>query len=227
MDFGRAFTYVFDDPEWIKKILIGGLITLIPLVGSFIVYGYTLEIARRVYFESEERLPAWDDFGGYLMRGFIFWIAMLIWFLPITLLIGCVVVVLIAAGSTGEDAAVALSTLAAFALFGLVLLVVLLWSLTVLPILAGRYAVERRFRAAFQFGEILVDLRRAGPLPLLLLFVLYFVAGFIAQFGFLACFIGVIFTSFFANAVTAHGVGQVYRRARGLEAVSPASQITF
>ena len=38
MDIGKAFTYMFDDEEWVQKLVIGGLLTLvsvIPLVNIF------------------------------------------------------------------------------------------------------------------------------------------------------------------------------------------------
>ncbi len=37
MDFGKSFTYMFDDSEWLKKLAIGGLLALlsiIPVVGA-------------------------------------------------------------------------------------------------------------------------------------------------------------------------------------------------
>ncbi len=228
MDIGRAFTFVFDDEEWIKKILVGGLLSLIPLVGSFIVYGYMLEIVSRVYSDAEEPLPQWDDMGGYLARGFFLWIGVLIWFLPVTLLIGCVAVVLIVAGgSTGQDAAVAISTIAAIGLIGVMLFVILIWSVIVMPIILGRYAVKRSFGAMFQFGEIMGDIRQIGAMPILILLVIYFIAGFIGQLGFIACFVGIIFTSFYANVVTAHGAGQVYRRTLASDVAPPEASLSF
>ncbi len=48
MDFGKAFTFAFEDPDWLKKILINGLIGLIPLVGQIYLMGWGLEVARRI-----------------------------------------------------------------------------------------------------------------------------------------------------------------------------------
>jgi len=33
VDFGKAFTYIFDDPKWFDKIIIPILFGLIPIVG--------------------------------------------------------------------------------------------------------------------------------------------------------------------------------------------------
>ena len=43
-DFGKPFTYVFDDPRWLNKILIGGLFYLAGffLIGWFFILGYVV-----------------------------------------------------------------------------------------------------------------------------------------------------------------------------------------
>jgi len=229
VDIGRAFSFVFEDANWVKKILIGGLISLVPLLGGMVTYGYMLEIVRRAYEGSGDELPEWDDFGGYLLRGLILFAALLIWFLPVIVLLGCVVGLLIAATDTSDNDGVAvISSLVLFGVVSVLILVIVVWSVVFLPILAGRYAVERRFGALFEFGEIWSEVRRAGAVPLLLLFVTYLAASMIGQLGIIACFIGVIFTAFYSNLVIAHGAGQVYRRARSLgEPAAPTSAPAF
>ena len=44
MNFKKALTYIFDDPEWFNKILIPLLVSLIPLVGQMAVTGWMLEV---------------------------------------------------------------------------------------------------------------------------------------------------------------------------------------
>ncbi len=41
MEFGKAFTYVFEDKDWLKKIGIAALVSLIPLIGQLIVMGWS------------------------------------------------------------------------------------------------------------------------------------------------------------------------------------------
>ena len=57
MDIGSAFTFMFDDEEWVKKLAIGGGIAFLGSVlsGVFIgvvlflpLIGYTLETIKRV-----------------------------------------------------------------------------------------------------------------------------------------------------------------------------------
>ena len=42
MDIGRSFTYMFDDEKWLSKILIGGIINMVPIL-NFASWGDMLE----------------------------------------------------------------------------------------------------------------------------------------------------------------------------------------
>lgn len=217
MDIGRALSFVFDDHEWIKKILIGGLISLIPLIGGFIVYGYMIEIVQRVYGQATiDELPEWDDVGSYLTRGFIFWLGLALWALPFILLItGSILMVILLGVASGEDAIIGVSIGLFYLIFFPAIMLFSLGSALVIPLLLGRYAVQGRFGAMFEFPEIIVEVRQIGAVPLLLLVVTYFVATSVGQVGVFLCFVGVIFTAFYGNLVIAHAAGQTYRLAGG------------
>ncbi len=52
MDFGKAFTFMFEDPDWLRKLGIGTLVGLVGLLFSpvligfiplIILFGYTLD----------------------------------------------------------------------------------------------------------------------------------------------------------------------------------------
>jgi hypothetical protein len=59
----KAFSFIFEDPKWPKKILIGGILGLIPIV-NLIMLGYAMQIAANVAMQRENKLPNWgDDFG--------------------------------------------------------------------------------------------------------------------------------------------------------------------
>ena len=70
MDFGKAFGYVFEDEGWVSKVLIGGLVALIPIIGSLVVSGYSYKIAQNVARGAARPLPEWNEFGDALARGF-------------------------------------------------------------------------------------------------------------------------------------------------------------
>ena len=47
MQIGKAFTYPFEDAKWASKLLIGALISVVPIL-NIAWGGYTCEIIRRV-----------------------------------------------------------------------------------------------------------------------------------------------------------------------------------
>ena len=44
IDFGKAFSYIFDDPKWFDKVIIPILYGLIPIVGWLVVSGYVMRV---------------------------------------------------------------------------------------------------------------------------------------------------------------------------------------
>ena len=102
MDFGLAFSYVFKDPNWLKKIAIISLVALIPIIGQIIVLGWSLEITKRVINRNPEVLPDLD-FGGDLTRGFMAFIISFVYTLPITLFSGLTSIFGTVMTNTGND----------------------------------------------------------------------------------------------------------------------------
>ncbi len=127
MDFTRALTYPFDDPDWLKKLGIGVLLTvggailsfllLIPTIVVGILFaGWQLEIMKRVRNNDPMPLPGWDDFSGLLKQGFTLFLAGVVYQIP-TIIYACVIsaIWLLPALSGGdEDAAAALAGTAGF-----------------------------------------------------------------------------------------------------------------
>lgn len=68
MNLGQAFSFPFQDPDWLKKIGLMALISLIPIVGPIIVLGWGLDITRRVITRSPIILPE-IDMGNQITDG--------------------------------------------------------------------------------------------------------------------------------------------------------------
>ncbi len=102
MNIGKSFTYIFDDPRWLNKILIGTLVLiissllstiLIGILGYFIIMGYALEVLRNVRRGDRYPLPEWKDrWGEWLVLGVKLTVALLVWALP-AILIGLFMIV--------------------------------------------------------------------------------------------------------------------------------------
>ena len=71
MDYGKSFTFVFEDEKWISKFAVGVLITLVPIL-NFATYGYVIQLLKNVRDGEEKPLPEWDDFGKFFVDGLKF-----------------------------------------------------------------------------------------------------------------------------------------------------------
>jgi hypothetical protein len=158
MNIGNAFSFVFEDEEWVSKILVGALITLIPIFGGFALMGYGIAVVRNVKSGSTRPLPDWNDLGGYFMDGLMFWLVNLIYSLPILILMCPIALVWILPAVAGEqeDLTAALTGVAGVLSAGLgclaVLYGILLGLLT--PVLQIRYAEFGEIGACLRLGEV-------------------------------------------------------------------------
>ncbi|MBN1317178.1 MAG: DUF4013 domain-containing protein [Anaerolineales bacterium] len=220
MDIGKAFSFVFDDEEWIKKVLIGAVLTLTG-IGMIPVFGYAIEIARRVARGDEKPLPEWDDFGAKIIEGLLAGLVMFVWALPLILIVSCVWIIpflLAGVDDTGEMVAVVSSILSICV--GLISLIYGLILGLVLPAAVTHYAVTGEIKAAFSFGEILGMVRNNIGAYLMVLLISV-IAQLLGSLGFILLCIGVYATTFYAVLVTYHAYGQAYRIAAGNVDSSP------
>ena len=84
MNVEQSFTYPFEDKEWISKLGLGALISMVPIL-NFAWSGYLVGILRNMMNHVVEPLPAWDDLGKKFSDGLILFVAGLIYALPIVI----------------------------------------------------------------------------------------------------------------------------------------------
>ena len=209
MDIGKAFTYVFEDEDWVKKVLIGGVINLIPIVGFFFTAGYMLETLKNVMEGRSLPLPEWDDWGGKFMKGLMLFVIGLIYSLPLIIIMCCLMVGVSAFASQNEDVANAMSSIV-MPCMQCVNLLYIIALMVFLPAILAKYAETEELGAAFRFGEIF-NLVKDNIGTYLLVLVISLLAGVITNLGVLACGVGVLFTMFYAMLVNAYAYGQAYR----------------
>lgn len=223
MDFGKAFTFMFEDPDWLRKLGIGTLVGLAgilfsPLLIGFIplimLLGYTLDTLRNVMDGRAHPLPDWEDWGGFLRRGFRLCAALFIWALPIILIALPLTVggTLTDQNSSGTEAIGAILITCSSCLL-------LLWGLVLAlftPAIYARVARTERFAAAFELGKLWSFTRdNIGNvvIALLLTWVAGLIAAVIASLGIIALGIGILVSLPFANLwqylVQAHLFGQI------------------
>ncbi|HJZ47366.1 MAG TPA: DUF4013 domain-containing protein [Roseiflexaceae bacterium] len=209
MDIGKAFGFVFEDEEWVSKVLIGGLIFLIPLIGQLAVIGYSLKVAQNVIQGNPRPLPAWSEFGDHIMRGLYAFVIQFVYSLPAVILAGifaCTVVSASAAASQRSEGAGAGIGLLGTCLIPLIVVVGLLSALLSYPAI-GRYLSTNSLSEAFKFSDVIANVR-ADLAPWFILLVVGILAGFVGSLGAIACGVGVLFTSFYAQCVIGYALGQ-------------------
>src|SRR5438309_4176901 len=79
---GDAFVWPFRDPDWLSKVVIMGLILLIPIVGAIDGLGWMLVAIDRLRAGEEKLPPANFD---YLGRGVLLFVVFLVYYLGLAL----------------------------------------------------------------------------------------------------------------------------------------------
>ena len=215
IDFGRPFTYVFEDPEWIVKVVIGGLMYILSifLIGIFFIFGYCARLTRNVADGAARPLPQWDDWGNDLVEGLKLFVIVLIYYAPVMIIfmvaMGGMAMLGAIADDTGADGVAAVA--GGMFSIGMCLLYVLALAVAVILPAALTLAVMRRsFAAAFDFRAVFAYMGQNGT-NYILAIVVHFVAGFLAQFGVILLCIGLLFTAFWAQLATTYAFAETYR----------------
>lgn len=212
-DFAKPFTYVFEDPEWVQKILIGGLFYLAGflIVGWFFIFGYVARVVRNVIAGQERPLPAWENLGEFFNEGIRLFGVGVVYVAPMIALAMMMIFPAIVADAVDNDALHALGGISA----GCISCLFVPLSLAMLIFLPASLlfaAVEKRFGAAFEFKRIWPFIKENVG-NYLLAVVVYLIARFLGGFGIVLLCIGVVFTGFWSFLITAHAFAQVYRLA--------------
>ena len=85
IDIGEALSFMFKDPQWFVKLLVHGLLSLIPILGLIIILGWQRQIVENIKAEIDG-LPA-IDIGKSLSDGIPPFVALLNITIPAMILI--------------------------------------------------------------------------------------------------------------------------------------------
>ncbi len=199
----EAFYWPTRDPEWVVKVLIVGLILILPIVGAINALGWMLASLDRLRAGEERLAPA--NFS-YLGRGVRLFVVEVVYGLVITLVAMAIYIpaIVLAVKQSEESSTnpgvIALSVLLSFAAFSVATIgslaltfatpaIVLATDSGGIPAGINIAAVWRRCRSA------LTNTLIAG--------LMLIAASFIASLGSAACLIGIFFTSAYALAMQA------------------------
>jgi len=221
MDFGKAFSFVFEDEDWVKKIAVGGLLSLIPVIGIFLVLGWGVEITKRVINGDTEVLPDWSDFGGYLSRGFMAFVIAFVFLLPVILIQSCSSLPYLY--EAADETLLTIFTIVTVC-FGCLTTIYSIGAYLILPAAIARYAATGEVGAAFKLGEVFNMVKNnLGTYGMVLLGGI--LASLVASLGVIACAIGVLFTAVYSFAINGHLWGQAYNVSGSGTAIDSAEPV--
>lgn len=190
MNFGKAFTYIFDDKEWFDKLIVPVLVSLIPIIGTFALMGYTLRTVKNVIQNEVDPLPRFQ-FGEDLGRGFRFFLIGLVYSLPILLAVGLMFIPVWTINNNDSVGALGMIVLV---FGGLLILVYGLFLAIFEPIAMANFAVKDTFASGFEWGNFFKRLGNNFPAWLLVL-AGTIIGSFIAPLGSILFFIGAAITA--------------------------------
>ena len=217
MKFADAFTFVFQDPDWFKKIIIPGLVgLLIPIVGQIVLLGWALKVTLNVIRHNPNPLPAME-FGEDLGRGFKAWVVALVYSIPMIIFYLPILILSMVAGNSNENS-LAFVVVIASVCFGFLMLLYGIVMGLMLPAAYARVAVEDSIGAGLAFAEIF-KMVKDNLVTYLLVFVGTLAANFISSLGSIACVVGIFVTVPYSFAIMGHLYGQGYLEAQEIKAL--------
>lgn len=205
MEYSKALTFIWEDPRWQQKLLIGvGVViastvlsvVLIGLLGFLIVMGYCVRLLQNVRAGHPHPLPEWDEWGEDLARGFKLFIVSIVWALPAILLtipsgVGGAMAGASSEGVQAFGTLISVATACLSFLYGLFLA-------AVTPGFTIAFAEDEQITSGLQFRDILAWTQdNIGQVIVVTL--LYLIASFAfvvvgSIVGVLLCLVGLILT---------------------------------
>lgn len=181
MNFRASFSFMVGQRDWLRKVLIGGLLLFVPIVGWLFVAGYVVGLIRGVARGSEE-LPEWEDWGDLLTQGLFIFVALLVYSIP-----GAILGRMDGPGT----------------------LLSILWGVVVglvFPAAMIRFAIKQDVGAFFDFNQIFSFIKENVG-DYITIVILTILACALSGFGLLLLGVGVVFTIFWAALVGGHLCG--------------------
>lgn len=212
MDIGKSFSFVFEDENWLKQLLIGGLVFFIPIV-NFAALGYMIAVIRNVRDGRDIPLPEWGTgFGEYFTDGLKVVAGFLVYFSPVIVLSCIYGVVVGLAGGTISDSDTAGGVFAFSSIcFNCVIFLFAMAVGLLYPAIFARYAETGEISAMLKFSEVFAFARANISNYLIVWLLMMFVVPIVGSLGAIACGIGVLFTYWYGNLISAHLIGQLLK----------------
>jgi hypothetical protein len=214
VDFVRAFSYPFDDRQWVEKLVVTGIMALasiIPLVGLVTLaalFGWVVELIANMRRGQQNPMPRWDNMGEKIGLGLNVLLAWIVYGLPNILLVCCAASIPLLSGAGRSDF---FAGSFAFGLVCCLVPLVALYNIIIFPMMALgtiHYSETRQVGVFFQFGDLLGTISDQIGIFTQWLLLTFFASLVIGLVGAIPC-LGWVATLALSFPVYGHLIGQL------------------
>lgn len=197
-----AFVWPVRDPEWLGKVVIIGLILIVPIAGPINGLGWMLAGIDRLR-AGEERLPPASF--RYLGRGFRLFLVNAVYIVAIVIVMAAIFIPTLAFSSaqgrgSANAALVALAAMGDVVVFsaGTLASLALYFAMPAIVIATDRGGIKGGLNVVAVYRRV-----RTSAVNTLIAGLMLIAVGFVSQLGVVLCVIGILFTSAYGLAMQA------------------------
>ncbi len=211
IDLTKAFGFPFGDKEWPVKLLVHGLLILIPILGSIIIMGWQRQAVAGIK-AGEKGLPA-IDIGKSISEGIAPFVAILNAVIPMTIFsfaticvsVGSLVGGILLAEEMNEGIFVVFGVLIALVSYGGIIIAAIIMMI-IMPELRRRGFHGEMFPLLSPGKSIAVW--KAQPIGYLVLCVGFLLTSLLGGLGVYLCYVGMLITLPWAHGANASLLAQ-------------------
>jgi hypothetical protein len=214
VDLEKGLTFPLKDKDWISKIIIGGILYIIPII-NFIALGYELKVMKNAI-NKKPAMPKWENFGNLFVEGLIVFIISLAYMLIPLILFFVLVFGWIGMHNImqtwGNPYLILVTFSPAIIITGIIAIVISFF----LPMAVAMYAKSNDIGKAFKISEIWRRIKSIFN-DYLITYVVLLILGIILSLLSLIPFIGIIialFVSFYLGVVYFNLFGKLYTKSK-------------
>ncbi len=213
MDYGKMIKFPMNDKDWILKIIIGGILSIIPII-NFISFGYEVKVMKNTI-NKTPFMPEWKGFIELFIKGLIVFVIALLYMIVPLIIFGAVAgfsTLSYAIGGFTNPYGIIVAILPALFIGGILFLIIGF----ILPMAIALYIKSDNFSDAFKFSEILDRIKSifgeylASYIILVILGFILMLIGLIPLIGWLLS----LFGSFYLGVFAFNMFGELYLKSK-------------
>lgn len=213
MDYGKIIRFPMEDKDWVMKIIIGGILSIIPII-NFISFGYEFKVMKNTI-SKKPGMPEWKGFVDLFVKGLIVFVIALIYMIVPLIIFGAIAglsTLSYAIGDLTNPYAIVMTILPALFVGGLLMLIIGF----ILPMAISMYAKSDNLNDAFKFSEIFNRIKSIFG-EYLVSYIIIMILGLILGLIMLIPVIGWIlgaFGTFYLGVLAFNMFGQLYLKSK-------------